>query len=257
MLRDISILTNASTMAGPQVNGSSEDLERGEEDHWIQLAKRTWSKGTKTKKITKDFISKELWTPLDSNGFDLRDLVQLENLQLLEYLWHGYSDACTNNHVFLIAFLVTAKSRQNLAAWDLFANDPERFTSFFRRVLSLSLDKSLSAVVRTQILSFLITAFQSLDNSLVRKECAPLVSISIWQNLNTEASRERKFEENPQLKKAWRASEKRFELADEEHQARLRFERAWLYTLVLDFITHLHKSSRGTQALRCLCRNTR
>lgn len=241
-------------MAGPQVNGSSEDLERGEEDHWIQLAKGTWSKGTKNKKITKDFINKELWTPLDSNAFDLRDLVQLENLQLLEYLWHGYSDTCTNNHVLLVAFLVTAKSRQNLAAWDLFANDHERFTSFFRRLLSLSLDKSLSAVVRTHILSFFITAFQSLDDSLVRKECAPLVSISIWQNLNTEASRERKFEETPQLKKAWRASGKRYDAADEAQQARLRFERAWLYTLVLDFIWRLHGSSRGTHALRSLQR---
>lgn len=109
----------------------------------------------------------------------------------------------------------------------------------------MSLDSSLSAAIRTHILSFLISAFQSLDNGLIRKECAPLVSISVWHYLSSEAIRERKFEQHAPLKKAWRAAARKFDSADEAAQAKLRFDRAWLYSLMLDFIGRLQESSTG------------
>ena len=126
-----------------------------------------------------------------------------------------------------------------------FVDDSERFSSFFRRVLSMSIDPSLSAPIRTHLLSFLLGAFQSLDNGLIRKECAPLVSISIWHNLASEAARERNFEGHGQLRKAWRAAARRYEAADEEAKAKLRFERSWLYTLLLDFAGRLYGASEG------------
>jgi intron-binding protein aquarius len=109
----------------------------------------------------------------------------------------------------------------------------------------MSLDFSLAATVRTHVLSFILSAFQSLDNGLVRKECAPLVSISIWHNLATDSTRERKFEEASLLRKAWRASMKRYEATSEDQQARLRFERSWLYTLLLDFVGRLGDGNAG------------
>ena len=109
----------------------------------------------------------------------------------------------------------------------------------------MSLDPSLSAAIRTHLLSFLICAFQSLDNGLVRKECAPLVSISIWHNLASESVRDRNLEKNGQLKKAWRASSKRYDAADQDVQARLRFERSWLYTMVVDFFGRLEEKATG------------
>ncbi len=109
----------------------------------------------------------------------------------------------------------------------------------------MSIDPSLSAPIRTHLLSYLLSAFQSLDNGLVRRECAPLVSIAIWHNLASEAARERKFEEHGQLRKAWRAAARKYEAADEEAKARLRFERSWLYTLLLDFVGRLHGASDG------------
>ena len=112
----------------------------------------------------------------------------------------------------------------------------------------MSLDASLSAKIRTHLLTFLLSAFQSLDNGLVRKECAPLVSISIWHNLASDSAREHKFEEHGQLRKAWRAAARRYEAADEETKARLRFERAWLYTLLMDFVGRLCKGSSGIPA---------
>ena len=109
----------------------------------------------------------------------------------------------------------------------------------------MCLDVSLSMTVRTHLLTFLICALQSLDNGLVRKECAPLVSISIWHNLYSESARERHLGKTAQNKKAWRASSKRYEAADQDVQARLRFERAWLYSMVIDFMGRLQEKSSG------------
>jgi len=113
----------------------------------------------------------------------------------------------------------------------------------------MSLDFSLTATVCTHVLSFLLSAFQSLDNGLVRKECAPLVSISIWHSLANDSARERKFEEAGLLRKAWRASGKRYEATDEDQQARLRFERSWLYTLLLEFVGRLNSEDAGEPLL--------
>ena len=118
----------------------------------------------------------------------------------------------------------------------LFEDRPEDFSSMFRRVLSLLLDQSLPTAIRTQLLCFLIYAFQSLDCSIVRRECASLVSIGIWQNLSGDKLREQVLEQAPHLRKAWRASIKRYEAADDATKARLRFERSWLYSLLLDFL---------------------
>lgn len=122
---------------------------------------------------------------------------------------------------------------------------PDDFSTFFRRVLSMSLDRSLSVLIRTQIISFFIFAFQSLDRALVRKECAPLVSISIWHNLATEKKREERLAQSNNLRKAWRAAAKRYDAADESTKARLRFDRAWLYTLALDFLSLLYADNIG------------
>jgi intron-binding protein aquarius len=78
----------------------------------------------------------------------------------------------------------------------------------------MTLDTTLSATIRTHLLSFVINAFQSLDSGIVRKECAPLVSISIWHNLSTEKKRERKLDQSVQVRKAWRAAAKRESLEE-------------------------------------------
>lgn len=87
----------------------------------------------------------------------------------------------------------------------------------------MTLDSSLSTNIRTHLLSFIIGAFQSLDSGIVRKECAPLVSIAIWHNLSSEKRRESELDHNTQLRKAWRASGKRYDAADDAIKSRLRF----------------------------------
>lgn len=99
--------------------------------------------------------------------------------------------------------------------------------------------------MRTQILSFIIQSFQSLDCAIVRKECAPLVSISIWHNLSSEKKRQDKFDQNSHLRKAWRAAAKRYDSSDELTKAWLRFDRSWLFTLAIDFLELLYAETAG------------
>lgn len=110
----------------------------------------------------------------------------------------------------------------------------------------MTIDNTLSLTIRTSLLAFIVSAFQSLDSGIVRKECAPLVSISIWHNLSTERKRDSKLEQNLQLKKAWRAAAKRYDAADDEVRSRLRFERSWLYTMLLDFFKELYSEQSRT-----------
>ena len=104
----------------------------------------------------------------------------------------------------------------------------------------MTLDTTQPPKIRTHLLSFIISAFQSLDSGIVRKECAPLVSISIWHNLSSESKCEKKLDQSLQLRKAWRAAAKRYDAAEDDVKSRIRFERSWLYTLLLDFFNQLY-----------------
>ncbi|KAL8688950.1 MAG: hypothetical protein Q9218_005264, partial [Villophora microphyllina] len=237
-----------SSNAFPGEDGRPDRADLEGDNEWTQLARKHSLGASKPRKVNNEVVKSGIWDALEREGFQYRSLLILESLQLLEsYLWPGYNESSTNHHVLLIAILVTVKNRENLQIWDTFKDDGEQFSSFFRRILSMSLDSSLAIPIKTHILSFLICAFQSLDNGLIRKECAPLVSISLWQHLASETVRDGKFEQHPQLKKAWRAATKRYDAADEATQAKLRFHRAWLYTLLLDFVSRLQES--GTENL--------
>ncbi|KAL6704333.1 hypothetical protein ACN47E_008289 [Coniothyrium glycines] len=211
------------------------------ENHFAQVAKKNWLATKKVPKVRPEVVKKELWDELEKVDFAYSSLLILENLQLLErYLWPGFTADSSNYHHLLLALMVNVKRRENLPSWEHFTSRPSEFSSFFRRILSMTVDPSQPNKIRTQLISFVIGAFQSLDSGLVRKECAPLVGISVWQNLHSDAAREHYFEEHQLLRKAWRAASKRFDAGDDILQTRLRFERSWLYTLLLDFLDKLY-----------------
>ncbi|KAF2267921.1 hypothetical protein CC78DRAFT_558549 [Lojkania enalia] len=214
------------------------------ENHLAQVARKHWLSAPKAPKVRPEVVKQELWDKLAEVDFAYPSLLVLENLQLLErYLWPGFTEDASNYHHLLLALMINVKRRENLPSWEHFADKPTEFSSFFRRILSMAVDPSHATKIRTQLISFIIGAFQSLDSGIVRKECAPLVSISIWQNLHSGVAREHLFEQNPILRKAWRAASKRFDSGDDALKARLRFERSWLYTLVLDFVDRLYNST--------------
>ncbi|KAI3533420.1 intron-binding protein aquarius [Colletotrichum filicis] len=228
------------------------------ESAFAQLAKKHWLKTTRSKRATKvkvknDVLKQEIWDVLERDGFPYKSILTLESLQTLEsYLWPGYSDDSSNHHVLLLVLLANVKRREQLEAWSIFEDRPDEFSGLFRRILSLTLDQTLSPAIRTHLLSFLISAFQSLDCAIVRKECAPLVSISIWHSLSTEELREEKLEQHAHVRKAWRAAGKRYDAADDATKAKLRFDRSWLYSLVLHFLSLIYtENAKPDQVLYC------
>ncbi|EEP77784.1 conserved hypothetical protein [Uncinocarpus reesii 1704] len=224
----------------PTVN----DLQ--EENQWVALARGHWLKSSKPRKVRPETIKSDIWDPLVSEGFSLHSLLLLENLHILEkYLWPTYSEDASNYHVLLIAVIVGIKQREHLPIWEHFSDRPDDFSNLFRRILSMNLDSTLSTTSRIYLLSFVISAFQSLENPRVRKECAPLVSISIWHNLFSVESCNNQLEQSAALKRAWRVSTKRYDMADDGGKARIRFERSWLYSMLLDFLQRLKSLEEG------------
>ncbi|KAK3696453.1 hypothetical protein LTR37_017954 [Vermiconidia calcicola] len=229
--------------AGPRGRPTTEDLTG--DNHFATVARANWLTKTPSK-VLPNVIENELWAQLEQEDIPYFSLLLLEQLQTLErYLWPGYSDNASNHHVLLLALLVNVKRQEHLPIWPLFAERPDEFSTFFRRVLELSIDRALPAKLRSHLITFIVGAFQSLDSGLVRKECAPLVSIGLWHNLHSGAVREQYLAKSTQLQKAWRAAGKKFENADAAGQARLRFERNWLFTLLLDFLDKLYDVDAG------------
>lgn len=60
---------------------------------------------------------------------------------------------------------------------DSFSKKPEHFSGFFQRVLELSIQatEKLTMIERSICVVFLINAYQSLENELVRRECLRFV----------------------------------------------------------------------------------
>lgn len=220
---------------------------------WDLTAEKYWLKQI-SKKIKPEIIKNEIWDPLERDSFSLRSLLPLESLQILErFLWPTFSQDSSNQHVILIATFFNVKQRGNLQSWSLFAEQSDNFSHLFRRILSLNLDNSLSASSRVALLSFIIGAFQSLENDFVRKECAPLVSIAVWHNLHSETIRDNELAKSSSRKKAWRAAQKRFDGAEAEEQSRLKFDRAWLFSMLLDFLQRINTETLSSSEELTYC----
>ena len=230
----------------------SAAVTQNDMDYWSTLADKLWL-GASKRPTPKD-LKQKLWEPLETEGFSLRSLAYLETLQVLErYLWPTYTEDASNYHVILIAAVVTLKQREHLPIWDMFTNRSDEFSNLFRRVLSMNLDDSLPNSSRIFLLTFVIGAYQSLETGIIRKECAPLVSISIWHSLRSAEARESRLDQNQTFRKAWRAAAKRYDAGDEATKARLRFERSWLYSMLLDFIHRLNMPQASQQENLLYC----
>ena len=242
------LLTDTSLSSRPTVDDLTGD------NHYAVLARKNWLGKSKAPKVQANVVKEELWDHLEKEQFAFGSLLLLEQLQLLErYLWPGYTDNASNAHVLLLAFIANTKRREGLPVWDEFSKNSEGFSSFFRRVLYMTIDSSTSVAVRKHLITFVVGAFQSLDAGIIRKECAPLVSIGIWHNLHSEDARTARLGHTVQLGKAWRAAAKRYDGADKETQARLRFERSWLYSLVLELLNKLYDTQATGQENVLFC----
>ncbi|KAI5293203.1 hypothetical protein KEM52_005749 [Ascosphaera acerosa] len=220
--------------------------------HWAEVAHKLWlGAAAPARGAVAGLVKRELWDPLEAEAFSHRSLRTLENLRVVEsFLWPAYSEDASNHHVMLIAAFVNVKQRERLPTWSLFEDRPADFANLFRRVLSLNVDFTLSTPLRSHLLRFVTCAFQSLESASMRKQCAPLVSISIWHNLHSDAARARLLDQQHGPRKAWRLAAKKYDAADAAGQATLTFNRSWLFSMLVDFIRRLGADAAPVEDVR-------
>ncbi|KAL2878621.1 hypothetical protein SGCOL_006091 [Colletotrichum sp. CLE4] len=84
------------------------------------------------------------------------------------------------------------------------------------------------------------------------KSILTLESLQTLESLSTEELREEKLEQHAHVRKAWRAAGKRYDAADDATKAKLRFDRSWLYSLVLHFLSLIYtENAKPDQVLYC------
>lgn len=215
---------------------------------WDELSQQ-WSKILK--RANPDLVLR-LWTVLEAESFSIASLAKLDGLQVTEkLLWPTFDDNASHQHALLLALFIRYKKEAQSLQWSTL-EPADRFSLLFRRILSLSLDPSLHVSARAVVLNFIASAFRSLEQDAARKECAPLVSITIWENLHSDAYRESLLHAQPSRRKAWRSAKKRFDAADADAQQRMRLERAWLFNMVVDFVKRINgDGSSKAEAAYC------
>lgn len=82
--------------------------------------------------------------------------------------------------------MVNEKFRENVPAWESFSGGSnEKFAGFFGASLALRADAAgWQTHERVTYLLFMIHAFQSLEQEVVRKQVLQLVSLPLWHALS-------------------------------------------------------------------------
>ncbi|ODQ67799.1 P-loop containing nucleoside triphosphate hydrolase protein [Nadsonia fulvescens var. elongata DSM 6958] len=201
----------------------------------------------------------EIYQSISTNSLSLSILERLNYLE--SYLWPNFSIDSNDAHVVSIALIIHHKQNQenynDHSVWLHFETQfPENFPIFFRRMLSLVLESSvrnsrqlLSLPIRSILISVIHHAFESLNQALVRKEVAPLVSISVFNSLCSESALEEQLSAHPQLAKLWKSSLKKFEKSktDTVKRGNIIFERGWVSTIVLEFLSLINDSDESSR----------
>ena len=192
-----------------------------ESDKLMKIADRVWRRnkeGEPPRAWEEDVVADIYATELGGGARrpSLQRVQLLEISQYMErYLWpHFDAEKATTVHVVSIIMMVNEKFREGVNAWTPFhathADHPDKFASFFRCVMSLGsaadvagVGRELTVCEKTARLVFLIHAFQSLEDEMVRGVALPLVSLPLWANLSP-GRLQLELSKNAQLEKHWR-----------------------------------------------------
>lgn len=101
--------------------------------------------------------------------------------------------------------MVNEKVREGVAPWTVFHSNEKMFNVFWERVLSLRA-KALNLIERSFYVDFLINAFHSLEDPLVRPLCLRLVSLPCWHALSSP--KRAQLLSVPRLSKMWKHMQK-------------------------------------------------
>jgi intron-binding protein aquarius len=142
---------------------------------------------------------------LKPSNFALSRIMCLEYSQYLEkYLWPNFDAAeASDAHILSLVLMVNEKFREQVMSWEPFEKRADVFPTLFSSVLALHEKASTSHRERSMIVLFLIHAFQSLENAMVRGVALAQVSLPLWQHLSL-ARLELEIKQAPHLEKKWK-----------------------------------------------------
>ena len=139
---------------------------------------------------------------LAAHGANPREVAALEESGYLEsYLWPLLPLAsATHSHLLSIALICNEKSRQNLPIFDTLSLDSSKFQSFVEQLVSaVQSSPSLPIEELITFVTFLVYAYQHLENSQVRKLFLKYISLPLWESLS-KTRLDLEFESAPPLK---------------------------------------------------------
>ncbi|XWS58844.1 hypothetical protein CRYUN_Cryun08bG0068700 [Craigia yunnanensis] len=172
---------------------SSITLSEIQRDQLTRIAAANWLKSGDSKpnkpfdtQLVKEIYATEL--NVKSEGKSQRKTVPLQRVMILEvsqylenYLWPNFeAETASYEHVMSMILMF----RENVAAWSCFYDRKDVFTGFLERVLRLKEGRDLTIAEKTNYLVFMINAFQSLEDEIVRETVLRLTSLRCWHSLS-------------------------------------------------------------------------
>ncbi|XP_058724177.1 uncharacterized protein LOC131595734 isoform X2 [Vicia villosa] len=181
-------------------------------DRLTKIAESNWLKTDEKKKdFDPELVVKIYETELlvkegqGNKPVPLQRVMILEVSQYLEnYLWPHFDPlTATFEHVMSIIIMVNEKFRENVAAWVCFHDKKDVFKEFLERVIRLKEGRELNIAEKTNYLVFMINAFQSLEDEVVRKTVLRLASLKSLSSLSFGRF-QMELCLNPELVKKWK-----------------------------------------------------
>ena len=149
---------------------------------------------------------------------------------------------CDRAHVMSVIYAVNEKFRQGVDGFGAFGGEN---ANGFRNVLESALDayETLTPTEKTACVMFMIRAFASLENEIVRGVVLPLVSLPLWSKLSAgrlelELTKHEALAKHhaKMLKKEAKAVKKAADAGETHVPLRERRESSWLLRMIDDFI---------------------
>ncbi|CAN6486639.1 unnamed protein product [Victoria cruziana] len=184
------------TLPERRSGGGSITLVDIQKDRLTKIALSNWSvageigsaaRPSFRPELVKEIYEMELLISDGGKTVPLQRVMILEVSQYLEnYLWPNFEPETAGfEHVMSMILMINEKFRENVAAWVCFTDRKDVFKAFLRRVLLLKEQgRDFSIAEKTNYLLFMINAFQSLEDEVVRETVLKLVSLQLWHNLS-------------------------------------------------------------------------
>ncbi|ODQ81083.1 hypothetical protein BABINDRAFT_160494 [Babjeviella inositovora NRRL Y-12698] len=187
----------------------------------ISSKAKLWNQSSKATAVDSKLVSDiyERITAPDPDAIQL-----LSSARYLDnYLWRFFHRDATNTHIQSISALIAILGRlpSRLVA------EPDKLQEFVLRLLIL-FNQQLSVLQKTHLITTMHTLLNNIDSMLIRRQIAPLFSISIWGNLPHAPSLVARYG----LEEQYEGLLAQLNQADPEKKSEMMIKHSWLYNVL-------------------------